>query len=514
MSATKKTEIQGWPPRYLTKPSAAQLKASRGDQIINFAETLCRITEDSIAGNAGDLLRFRDWQKELTRHLFACNPDGTLKFRRALIGLPRKNGKSAWLSSIALEHLTFGINGSQIVSAASEKEQAKIVFNSTKRMIELEPELNEILKPFRDSIFNPNNGSSYRALSAEAYSKEGLNLDRALVDEVHALPDDKLYNVLSLAMGARKEPLLVGITTAGVKYGADGQDSLCYSLYNYGKKVASGEIIDPTFFMAWWEADEKDDYRDPKIWRKANPGLDSGILSEADLVSSVSITQENEFRTKRLNQWVSAATAWLPQGLWDSLKVEKVVEDGAAICVGFDGSYNGDATVLIGATIEETPHIFPLAIWEKPDGDDEWKVPVQDVEAKIRDICKQFNVQEIVCDTYRWARTFEILEEEGLPIVAYPQNATRMTPATAKFYEACTNATLSHNGDPKLSRHIANATLRTDSRGSMLSKDKKGSVRRIDAAVAAVMAFDRATWYFIDGIAVPQIFDPWSEEFD
>jgi phage terminase large subunit-like protein len=491
MSATKKTQIQGWPPRYLTKASPAELKASRGDHVINFAETLCRITEDSLAGNAGDLLQFRDWQKELTRHLFAVKADGTLKHRRALIGLPRKNGKSAWLSSIALEHLTFGIKGSQIVSAAAEKEQAKIVFNTTKRMIELEPELNEILKPFRDSIFNPENGSSYRALSAESYSKEGLNLDRPLIDEVHALPDDRLYNVLSLAMGARKEPLLIGITTAGVKYGADGQDSICYSLYQYGMKVASGEIDDPSFFFAWWQADDNDDYKSPATWRKANPGLDSGILSEADLVSAMAITHENEFRTKRLNQWVNSATAWLPAGSWGKLAIDTELEEGAEICVGFDGSYNGDATVLIAATIEAIPRIIPIAIWEKPDGDDEWKVPITEVEAKIRDICKRYSVQEIVCDTYRWARTFEILEEEGLPIVSYPQNATRMTPATSKFYEAV-----------------------TDSRGSMLAKDKKGSIRRIDAAVAAVMAFDRATFYFVDGIAVPKILDPWSEEFD
>ena len=124
MAKTKGT--QGWPPRYISPLSPAEFKRSRGDNIVDFSEALCSITKDSVAGAAGEPLIFREWQKNLTKGLFAEKSDGTLKHKTALIGLPRKNGKSAWLSALALEHLVLGPNGGETYSCAAEKEQAKI----------------------------------------------------------------------------------------------------------------------------------------------------------------------------------------------------------------------------------------------------------------------------------------------------------------------------------------------------------------------------------------------------
>ena len=122
------TNLQGWPPKYLTKVSPKS--KSRGEYVADFAETLCKITKDSVAGHAGDALVFRPWQRELTKALFAEGKDGKLKHRLALIGLPRKNGKSAWLSAVALESLVLGAQGGEIYSCAADKDQAKIVFNT------------------------------------------------------------------------------------------------------------------------------------------------------------------------------------------------------------------------------------------------------------------------------------------------------------------------------------------------------------------------------------------------
>jgi phage terminase large subunit-like protein len=113
VTSTTGAKQKSWPPQFLTTVPLAQLKKSRGNDTIEFAETLCKITKDSIAGSAGEPLVFRNWQKDLTRHLFATKPDGTLRHKRALIGLPRKNGKSAWLSALALEHLILGPNGGE-----------------------------------------------------------------------------------------------------------------------------------------------------------------------------------------------------------------------------------------------------------------------------------------------------------------------------------------------------------------------------------------------------------------
>lgn len=501
-------KILGWPPSHLTDLS--KFKNNRGDEVIEFAEAICKITKDSIAGHAGEPLVFRAWQKELTRQLFITKNDGTLKHKRALIGLPRKNGKSAWLSALALEHLVLGPNGGESYSCAADRDQAKIVFNTVKEMIRLEPELSDMLDVYRDTIYNPKTGSVYKALSAEAFTKEGLSPTFVAFDELHAQPNRELWDVMSLAMGARKEPMLVAITTAGVRTDITGKDSLCFQMYEYGKKVVSGEIEDPSFFFAWWEADSDSDYSSADQWKKANPGFDD-IVAKDDFVSAIRSTPEAEFKTKRLNVWTSTSETWLPHGSWDAIADEKEIEPGEKVVLGFDGSFNGDCTAIVAVSVEENAHIEPVAVWEKPDqATAEWQVPVLEVEDAIRNACKKWQVQEIACDPYRWARTFQILEDEGLPVVTFPQTASRMTPATTRFFEAVVNRTITQNGDPKLARHIGNASLRVDQRGSRLAKEKRGSTRRIDLAVASVMALERAAWWQTQGGNLPQIFDPWS----
>lgn len=498
-------------PRWLTKVPAADLRRSRGPHVVAFAEKMCKITKDSVAGKHGEPMVFRPWQSDLTNRLFAVRADGKLRHRTALIGLPRKNGKSAWLSAIALEHLVFGPNGGEIYSCAADRQQAKIVFDTVKEMIRLHPELSDSLTVFRDAVFNPANGTTYRALSAEAFTKEGLSPTLVCFDEVHAQPNRELWDVMQLAAGARTEPLMIGITTAGVRQDSSGQDSLCFGLYNYGKQVVSGEVDDPTFFMSWWEASEDSDHRDVKTWKAANPGF-GDIVSREDFESVVGRTPESEFRTKRCNQWVAVSDTWLPAGAWDSVADSgRVVEPLADVVLAFDGSFNGDCTAIVGVTTEEKPHVFVWELWEKPDSADaDWQVPVLDVEASIRRACETFNVREIACDPYRWARTFQVLEDEGLPIVLFPQSASRMTPATTRFFESVMNSELSHDGDARLARHVGNATLKSDARGYRLAKESRYSKRRIDLAVAAVMGLERAFFYSLQGAVTSMVADPWS----
>ena len=508
--ATKK--IQGFPPRWLSPVAEADLKRSRGNDIADFAEALCKITKDSIAGHAGEDLIFRPWQRELTKQLFAVKADGTFRHRIGLVGLPRKNGKSAWLSAIALESLVLGAQGGEIYSCAAEKEQAKIVFNTAKEMVRLHPELSELLTVYKDTIHNPKTGSVYRALSSDAFSKEGLNPTLVCFDELHAQPNRELFDVMSLAMGARIEPMLVAITTAGVKSDSSGKDSICFSLYEYGKRIALGEVVDPSFFFAWWEANNDGDYRDQNAWKEANPGFDD-IVAADDFASAILRTPEAEFKTKRLNIWTSTSDTWLPHGAWDVLSNPREIPDGTDVVLGFDGSFNGDCTAIVAVSVEEVPHIMPVAVWEKPDeADASWQIPVLEVEDAIRAAATRWQVLEIACDPYRWARTFQVLDDEGLPVVTFPQTASRMTPATTRFFESVVNSTLTHNGDARLARHIANAQLRTDNRGSRLAKEAKGSKRRIDLAVSSVMALERASWWQSQGGALPQIFDPFSME--
>ena len=489
-----KNKIKGWPPKFLSKVSPTEYKNSRGDDIINFAEALCKITKDSIAGNSGEPLIFREWQRELTRSLFVTRKDGKLKHKIALIGLPRKQGKSAWLSAVALEHLVLGPSGGEIYSCAADRDQAKIVFGTVKEMIRLEPEL-KFLQVFRDAIYNPKNGTSYRALSAEAFTKEGLSPTFVAFDELHAQPNRELFDVMSLAMGARQDPMLVAITTAGVKVDSSGKDSICYDLYNYGKRTITGEVNDPSFFFAWYEGNEAIDYRTEEAWQIANPGY-GDICAADDFASAVLRTPEAEFKTKRLNIWTTTQTAWLPSGTWEALTDrEREPETGEEVILAFDGAFSNDSTALVAWLLGGTkPHLMVVGLWERPpDADNTWHVPVAEVEKTIIDTARdtRFNVREIVFDPARWNRTFMILDEEGLPVVSYPNSAERMVPATQKFYEAVVNGSFTHDGDERLARHMANCVTKQSSRGVMVSKSN--SKRKIDAAVASIFGYDRAT---------------------
>ncbi len=498
-----------WPPKWLTQVPNEDLLNGDGEVVIDFAEAFGIITKDSIAGRAGSPLVLREWQKELIRHVFAGDDTG-YRHRVSLIGMPRKNGKSAIGSVFGLYSLILGARGAEVYSVAAEKEQARIVFADAKRMIEASPELSAITKLYRDAIELPKAGSVYRVLSAEAYSKEGLNPSATIFDELHAQPTRELFDVMSQAQGSRgRLSTLIAISTAGVKTGADGKDSICYTLYQYGQKIARKEVEDPTFFMAWWEADAEADHRLPSTWEVSNPGF-GDICSAEDFESVVRRTEEPEFRTKRCNQWVSSQISWLPTGTWDACAGETEVGDKDYI-LGLDGSFNGDATVVTFTTIEDIPQIGIVGAWEKDTTihDDTWRVDVLQVEETIRQFVKAHpNIKEIACDPYRWTRTMQVLQDEGYPVVEFNStNARRMVPACAKFYDAVVDKKVIHDGNPLLARHISNAVVKVDNLGPRIVKENRASQRRIDAAVAAVLSFDRATVGRIeDEPLVPQFF--------
>ena len=503
--------MASWPPAVLTPVSDEAIAKGDGEFAALFSEAFGSIGKDGIAGRAGEALKLRDWQVELLKRLYARDDNGNLIARTALIGMPRKNGKSA-LSSAAIGLYSLigeGINGGEVIAVAAEKEQARIVFGEAKRMVE-NSELKDLVQVFRDSIFVPETNSVFRVVSAEAYSKEGLNPSRVIMDELHAHKNREIFDVFSLAMGNRASAQLVAITTAGVKSDSTGQDSVAYSLYQYGKKVASREIIDPAFFMAWWEAPQDADHRLPAVWESANPGFDD-IVSKADFESAVKRTPEAEFRTKRLNQWVSSHTSWLPNGVFESLAIEKELDPNDEYILGFDGSFSGDTTVIVGCSIPKTedhkPHLFLVKAWEKPaDADDTWRVDIQDAEYEIQRFCGMYKVREVACDPFRWQRSMEVLADAGVPIVEWPStSAKRMVTACTRFYDAATLENLTHDGNPMMIRHFTNAVIKTDNLGTRIVKENRNSNRRIDAAVAAIIAYDRASAKLEEQV-IPQFF--------
>lgn len=503
------SQVSSWPPA-LNTPRDLRL-GSRGDDAIDFINTFVTLTKDSIAGQAGDPIVLRSWQENLLRETLALDENGLLKTRTGLWGLARKNGKSSLVTGVGLYFLFNGDEGGEVYSCAAEKEQARITFGDARKIIEREPELAAMCNIYRDVIEVPSTGSIWRVLSAEAYSKEGLNSSVTIMDECHALPNRELWDVMQLSMASRRQPIMLGVTTCGVKTDSTGQDSLAYSLYQYGQRVARGEVEDESFYFSWWEAPIEADHRDEATWILANPGY-GDLNSKEDFESVVKRTPESEFRTKRCNQWVSSKNAWLPAGTWDLLKEDVVVDDLADVILGVDGSFNGDTTAIVAVTVpkskEDKPHVWLVRAWEKqPTDADDWRVDTLEVEQAIIDFCQKHpNTREVAFDPFRWQRTMQALMDLGLPVVEYPStSARRMVGACQKVYDSVTEATLTHDGDALLARHLDNCKLKVDNLGGRIVKESRASNRRIDAAVAFVIAYDRATSK-LDNDITPEFF--------
>jgi len=486
-------------PRWLTPVPEADLARSRVDQVAAFINHFGTVTKDTVAGKAGSALQLRDWQLDLLRHVFAQREDGMLRHRTTLIGMPRKNGKSALGSGVALWSLFLGADGGEVYSCAADKDQARIVFADAKKTIEQHPELMEMCRLYRDAIEVTTTGSIYRVLSSEAFTKEGLSPTMVVFDELHATPNRELWETMRLGMGARREPMMFAITTAGVKSDSTGQDSTAYDLYQYGQRVARGEVDDDKFFMAWWEAAQEASHYDPKTWADANPGF--GDLNDpVDFEAMAKSTPEAEFRTKRCNQWVSSQNAWLPNGAWEDLAEERELDPDAEYVLGVDGSFSNDCSVIVGCSIpkteDELPYVFLVKAWEKqPQDREDWRVDTLEVENTVIDFCAKYpGVREIAFDPFRWQRSMAVLMDRGLPIIEWPTtSARRMVPACKKFFDAVTEKKVTHSGDPLLTRHLSNAIVKTDNLGPRIVKESRNSPRKIDAAVAGIIALDRAT---------------------
>ncbi len=485
-----------WPPRWLTKVPVGDRRRGDGEIYSTFADSYCRITKQVVSGSVGDLIVLRGWQRELNGYLFARGRDGRRKHRSALVGMARKNGKTAIGASIALGGLLLEGDGAEVYACAGDKDQARILFGDAKRMVELDPELESLTKVYRDAIEVAGSGSVFRVLSSDAPLKEGLSPTTVLFDELHVQPNRELWDVMNLGSGARVEPLVVAITTAGARTDSLGNDTVCYDLYQHGVRCARGEVVDPTFFFAWWEPrlGAEADHADPGVWGEANPGL-GDLVAVEDFEAVLPRTPEGEFRTKRTNVWVTAVDRALPHGAWDRLADRgRVVEPGDPRVLGFDGSYRSDSTGLVGCTPDG--HLFVVGAWEAPPDDEHWRVNTQDVKATVLGVFAASNVSEIACDPYRWqdviAQLVDELGEER--VIEWPTNSlARMIPAWQKFYDAVMDGRLSHDGDPRLARHIENVVLKRDARGTRPTKEHKTSKRHIDLAVCAVIAYDRAT---------------------
>lgn len=473
-----------WQPAFATLPKSS---LSDGDDVIAFAEHFLRVSKGV---RAGQPLTLTEWQQWLVRALLERNAKdhpnaGRLRYKRALIGLPRKNGKSLVGSALALYGLLAGEAGAEVYSAAGDRQQARIVFEEAKQQILQSPSLMGECKIYRDAIEVPSTNAIYRVLSSDGKLAHGLNPSLVIFDELWVQRNDDLWDALTLGSGARLDPLVVAITTAGFDL-----DSLCGKLYQYGKQVVAGDILDDQFGFWWWEAAADCDVHDEKQWRIANPNLPLGLLDLDDLRVSARQTAEASHRRFRLNQWTRSAESWLPAGAWENCNDPEAatINPYEPCWVGIDMALKHDS---IGIVIAQPHDDGRIGLRAKIFHPDQGAFDVHAVEAYLRELHNELNVQEFAYDPAFFQRSAEVLYDDGLPMVEFPQSSQRMIPACGTTYELIVSKKLAHGGSPMFTDQVLSAAQRMTENGWRLSKGK--SRRKIDACIAMVMAVDRAT---------------------
>jgi phage terminase large subunit-like protein len=424
-------------------------------------------------------LRLRPWQ----RSLIAATWDQRPRPRLAGWMLPRGQGKTSLTAVLALYELLAGPEGAQVVVVATDERQAGLCHRVASRMVELHPELETRVQQYADQLTVPSRGSSFQVLPAVPKRLEGLDYTLAIVDEAGRV-DQEVYEVVSLATGKQRSSVVLAIGTPG----SELEQTVLGRLRTYALDHPDDQLVVWREHSAAGFEDHPVDCR--HCWELANPALGDFLAEDGLEACLPPKMRESSFRRARLCQLTDTLEEpWLPPGAWAACAdATRVIADGTEVVLAFDGSFNGDTTVLTAATVAERPHVDLVELWEAAGR----QVPIVDVEEAIRQACRRWRVREIAADPFRWARSLQLLDGEGLPILEYPQSPGRMTPATARFYEAVVNGQLTHSGDSRLARHVGNAVLREDARGARLAKERKDSPRRIDAAVAAVMAHDRA----------------------
>lgn len=475
-----------WAPAFYVPSNSNR---SNGQNVTDFAGTLLRASRGF---KAGELLEFTAWQSWLMDRLFELDPvTGLMRYRRAIIGLPRKNGKSLLGTAIALEHLVYGPTGGQVYSAAADRNQAKIVFGEARQQVLNNPALSRVIKVYRDALEYPSKGSVYRALSADATRAHGLGPSLVVADELHAWPSsqtnqrgDELWDALTTGSADRPESLVVGITTAG-----GHTDTLLGRLYEHGKRVSAGEIEDPQFGFWWWEAGQDADPTDPEVWRMANPNLAEGLLDLGDFEAAIAGAGSSGFagfQRYRLNQWVRlAGEDFISPHHWSEASRDSTIPAGASICAGFDGSVSGDSTGLVAIDVA-TGILKVLAVWEPDPTDPEWTVDRNDVNAAIKKMFDTYDVKMLWCDpSFYEPDVLEWSKQWKRRVERIPPTNHRIAPMAQQFVQDIVSGEIGHDGDPRLQRHVLNAVA-TDS-GSF-RKEKRGSPRKVDLLACAVMA--------------------------
>jgi phage terminase large subunit-like protein len=495
--------------------------ATRGDSVwepkaarhaLSFIESVCRHTEGVWAGKPFALL---PWQRALVGNLYGwLRPDGTRRYRQAHVLIPRKAGKTELAAALALYHLLADDEPTpEVVGIARDRSQAKLCLKRAMAMSEQHPAMRTMVEQYTGRLVAPQIHGVYKVLSADAPSAHGLNVSACIADEIHAMENRReLWEAVMTSMGARSQPLMLSITTAGVL-----RESLEHDLFQYAIKVCERTVDNPAFLPCLYYADADDAWNEEATWRKANPSL--GHTTTVDWYKSEAQrahdqpSYESPFRTYYLCQHITAAERWLRMADWDKCKADTFSEEDLKklpCFIGLDLAQTTDLSSICalwldgqrmlvrswnfapeeGAIQRSRRDGVPYLEWSRngwltlTDGD------VTDyafLRQRVLDLCKTYRVQTVAYDPYNAQNLANELEQKGINVVRCPQSFLQMSTPTRMLERAVVGATLAHEGNPVLTWAVSNTVLDRDASGNP-RPSKRRSVERIDPVIACTVA--------------------------
>lgn len=528
-----------WTPPPLYATPMPESFPTFGFEVCDWIERHCVFPADAWLGQPFRLL---PWQRNWINELYAVDEDETtgefaLRFRWALLGVPKKNGKTALDAALALYHV-FGdpeeLDPFAVCAAASD-EQADLVFGAASRMVEYSPTLSKVASVGRKTITAKRGPGTLMRLASSKGKNDGKNISFAILDELHEWEEENFTIVTNGTVGRRRAQIIL-TTTAGFDL-----DTVCGAEYIKGVAIAEGRIANRTYSMRWYGAPQGASHRDPEVWRNANPSYGL-VIGEAALRDKMENGKEGKFRRYFLNQWTGSEDLWLEEGVWDNCYVPGVSmvkgkptwigwdastkrDSTAVVTVQWDGDfdelldaiakareeYEDDAEIDTANTDAERERVFisllvaalsqrlnvEARIWDRPLDEmtgkpvEDWMVPVGEVEAYVRWCGENFDVREVAYDPMFISWSAIGFEAQGMPLVEFPQTDQRMVPATMATYELLRLGKLAHAGAEDFTTHIGNtAVVTVRNGGERLAKGK--AKRPMDASVGTVMAVYRA----------------------
>ena len=519
----KEPRPKGYPKLKNYKPSQFMLPTShydkkKADRAVTFIENLCH-TKGKWAGTPFWLL---PWQEQLIRDIFGIvKPDGNRQFRTAFVEICKKVGKSELAAAVAL-YLLYADNepSAEVYGAAADRQQASIVFDVAKQMVEMSPALMKRSKLMGATkrIVNYSNAGYYQVLSAEVGGKHGFSVSGLVFDEIHTQPNRQLYDVLTKGSSdARQNPLHFIITTAG-----NDRHSIAFELHTKAVDILEGRRVDPTFYPVVYGLKDDEDWEDEANWYKVNPSLgytvDIERLRDACREAKQNPADEITFKWLRCNMWVSSTVAWIPDAIYmrGNEPIDMDALAGRDCYAGLDLSSTGDITALVlifPPRDEEEKYVLlpyfwipeetiprrvkansvPYDIWEKQGYimSTEGNVIHYDfIEKFIMDLSEKYHILEIAVDRWNATQMIQNLEGEGFTIVPFGQGFSSMSAPTKEFYRLLMEGRIIHGGNPVLRWMAGNVVIDTDPAGN-IKVTKAKSKEKIDGIVAAIMALDR-----------------------